>query len=181
MLTATIDKTKEWTVDDYMQLEEGLLAQLLDGALIMSPAPTPLHQRILRRIYDNLKTVDHKGEFFFSPIDVYLDKKNVLQPDLIFISAENSNVISERGIDGPPDLVVEVVSPSNSYIDRNFKKKKYLEFGVKEVWILDPANRTLEIYADNVDKPALYLASEGQIRSDVIHKLSFNLEAIFSA
>ncbi len=179
MLTATIDKTKEWTVADYLQLEEGLLAQLLDGALIMSPAPTPLHQRILRRIYDNLKTGDHKGEFFFSPIDVYLDKKNVLQPDLTFISVENSNIINERGIDGPPDLVVEVVSPSNSYIDRNFKKKKYLEFGVKEVWILDPANKTLEIYSDSVDKPELYLAGSGLIKSTILTIQSFDLKDLF--
>ena len=179
MLTATIDKTKEWTVDDYMQLEEGLLAQLLDGELIMSPAPTPLHQRILRRIYDILKDLDHNGEIFFSPLDVYLDMKNVLQPDLIFISAENTGIISERGLEGPPDLVVEVVSPSNSYIDRNFKKKKYLEFGVKEVWILDPGNKTLEVYSDNVDKPELYLAVERQVSSQVIHNLSFNLKSIF--
>ena len=180
MLTATIDKTKEWTVDDYMQLEEGLLAQLLDGALIISPTPSPHHQWVIGQVYLKLHEKNQQGEFFFSPIDVYLDKKNVLQPDLIFISAENLGIIGERGIEGPPDLVVEVVSPSNSYIDRNFKKKKYLEFGVKEVWILDPANKTLEIYADSVDKPELYLAGEGQLKSRVIHNLSIRLEEIFN-
>ena len=180
MLTATIDETKEWTVDDYMQLEEGLLAQLLDGALIISPTPSPHHQWVIGQVYLKLHEKNQQGEFFFSPIDVYLDKKNVLQPDLIFISAENLGIISERGIEGPPDLVAEVVSPSNSYIDRNFKKKKYLEFGVKEVWILDPANKTLEIYSDSVDKPELYLAGEGQLKSRVINNLSFGLEVIFS-
>lgn len=180
MLTATIDKTKEWTVDDYMQLEEGLLAQLLDGELIMSPAPTPHHQEIIGKLFMELQKLEIPGKLFFSPIDVYLDKKNVLQPDLFFISAENLGIISERGIEGPPDLVAEVVSPSNSYIDRNFKKKKYLEFGVKEVWILDPANKTLEIYSDSVDKPELYLAGEGQLKSRVINNLSFGLEVIFS-
>ncbi len=179
MLTATIDKSKEWTVDDYMQLEEGLLAQLLDGELIMSPAPTPLHQRTLRKIYDILKDIDHNGEFFFSPIDVYLDKKNVLQPDLIFISKDNSDIIGERGIEGPPDLVVEVVSPSNSYIDRNFKKKKYLEFGVNEVWILDPGNKTLEIYSGSVDKPIEYLAGSGFVKSTILNIQSLDLKDLF--
>ncbi len=179
MLTATIDETKEWTVDDYMQLEEGLLAQLLDGALIISPTPSPHHQWVIGQVYLKLHEKKQQGEFFFSPIDVYLDKKNVLQPDLIFISAENSKIISERGIEGSPDLVVEVVSPSNSYIDRNFKKKKYLEFGVKEVWILDPANKTLEIYSDSVDKPELYLAGSGLIKSTILTIRSFDLKDLF--
>lgn len=179
METLTIDRSKEWTVEDYLQLEEGLLAQLIDGELIMSPAPTTNHQRVLRELYDVLRDLTLPGELFFSPIDLYIDQKNVLQPDLVYITEANQHIITERGLEGPPDLVVEVVSPSNSYIDRYTKKKKYLEFGVKEYWIIDPGNKTLEIYTRDSSRPDLYLAGEGEVLSSVSQKISFNLERVF--
>lgn len=179
MQTATIDRSKEWTVEDYLQLEEGLLAQLINGDLIMSPAPTPKHQRVLRELYDCLKELDLKGELFFSPIDLYVDAKNVLQPDLVFIADMQKEIITSRGIEGAPDLVIEVLSPSNSFIDRNTKKRKYLEFGVKEYWIVDPGNQTLEIYTDDLDKPLLYLAGEGEVTSPLLDGSGFELSRIF--
>ncbi|MEO1098560.1 MAG: Uma2 family endonuclease, partial [Bacteroidota bacterium] len=59
---------------------------------------------------------------------------------------KNSHLISERGLEGPPDLVIEVISPSNSFVDRYTKKKAYFKFGIKEYWIVDPSNKSLEIY-----------------------------------
>ena len=178
MQTAIIDNSKNWTVEDYLQLEEGLLAQLIDGELIMSPAPTTLHQRVLRRLYDLFNQIE-QGEIFFSPIDLYLNEKNVLQPDLIFITEDNKSIITERGIEGPPEIVVEVISPSNSFVDRNSKKRKYLEFGVREYWIVDPGNKTLEVYTDNLDKPYLYLSGEGEVHSTVLKELKFDLAQVF--
>ena len=179
METATIDRSKEWTVDDYALLEEGLLAQLINGELIMSPAPTPKHQRVLRELLYVLKDLKLKGELFFSPIDLYIDQKNVLQPDLVLIAPNQKTSVTERGIEGPPELVVEVLSPSNSFIDRNTKKRKYLEFGVKEYWIVDPGNQTLEIYTDDPDTPSLYLAGEGPVTSKALGSSSFDLKVIF--
>ncbi len=178
MLTATIDRSKEWKAEDYLRLEEGLLAQLIEGELIMSPAPNPRHQEIIGRLFLIFQKFKKKGKSLFSPIDLYLDDKNVFQPDLVFLSSKE--IISEKGIEGPPDIVVEVISPSNSFIDRNIKKRKYLEFGVKEVWIVDPANQTLEIYTDSEEKPSLYLAGEGKVRSTVLNELSFELESFFN-
>jgi len=179
MEAAIIDRSKEWTVKDYLQLEEGLLAQLIEGNLIMSPAPTTIHQRTLRELYDALK-ISLDGELFFSPVDLYIDDKNVLQPDLVYISREKISIITERGIEGVPDVVVEVISPSNSFIDRNAKRKKYLDFGVKEYWIVDPANKTLEIYtSQDYDTPSLYLIEEGVVTSSVSDELNFNLKDIF--
>jgi len=70
------------------------------------------------------------GELFFAPVDVYFDRENVYQPDLVFVTAARSSLIQEKGIMGTPDLVVEVISPSNSYIDCYSKKGKYEQFGV---------------------------------------------------
>jgi len=178
MEAATIDRSKEWTVEDYLQLEEGLLAQLINGELIMSPAPTPKHQRVIRNLYDQL---DLSGEILFSPIDLYISDKNVLQPDLVYISNEREDIITDRGIEGVPDLIVEVISPSNAFIDRNTKRLKYLELGVTEYWIADPANQTLEVYTpENFDVPRLYLIKQGKIRSLVSDKIDFDLAQIFN-
>jgi Uma2 family endonuclease len=67
------------------------------------------------------------------------------QPDLLYLTKERITYVSQRGIEGQPDLVVEVISPSNLFKDRNIKKKKYFEFGVREYWIVDPGNQTLEL------------------------------------
>lgn len=178
MQIATVDRSKEWTVEDYLQLEEGLLAQLIDGQLIMSPAPSTPHQRAIRKLYDQIQTL--AGEVFFSPVDLYIDNANVLQPDLIYISQEHKDIITYRGIEGTPDLVIEVISPSNSFYDRNTKRKKYLDLGVTEYWIIDPANQTIEIYTpDDYDTPRLYLANEGQVNSLVDETVDFDLRELF--
>jgi len=179
MQTATIDRSKNWTVEDYLQLEEGLLAQLIDGELIMSPAPTTQHQRVLKNLFKILDQFDGFGETLFAPIDLYLNDKNVLQPDLVFIAEKNNHFVTDRGIEGPPEIVVEVISPSNSFVDRNTKKRKYLEFGVKEYWIVDPGNKTLEVYTDNLDKPHLYLSTDGEVSSTILTGLKFDLAEVF--
>ncbi len=179
MQTATIDKSKHWTAEDYLQLEEGMLAQLISGQLIMSPAPTPNHQRVIRNLYDALKALNPNGEVLFSPLDLYIDNTNVLQPDICYISQSSKHIISNRGLEGPPELVVEVLSPSNSFIDRNAKKRKYLEFGVQEYWIVDPGNKTLEIYTNSLETPSLYLSEQGEITSIVLESLSFDLSLLF--
>ncbi len=179
METARIDRTKEWTVDDYLMLGEDLLAQLINGELVMSPAPNTTHQRVLRNLYDQLNVLKLGGELFFAPIDLYVDQSNVFQPDLVFVSNKIKSIITERGIEGVPSLIAEVVSPSNSYVDRNLKKHKYLEIGVLEYWIVDPGNKTLEVYTSNEDKPTLYLAGEGEVASGVLGAKTFDLKRLF--
>jgi Uma2 family endonuclease len=78
--------------------------------------------------------------------------------------------------------VIEIISPSNIFIDRNSKKKSYLDFGVQEYWIVDPGNKTLEIYTPQTGKdiPILYLAEQGAVKSSVLVNLEFNLQEIFS-
>jgi Uma2 family endonuclease len=88
--------------------------QLINGELIISPSPGSLHQRVLRDLFRILdKNVIGKGEVFFAPMDLYINEKNVFQPDLIYLSNKNKNFISERCIEGPPDIIIEIISPSN--------------------------------------------------------------------
>ncbi|MBY0433614.1 MAG: Uma2 family endonuclease [Cyclobacteriaceae bacterium] len=183
MQTATIDRSREWTVDEFFQLEESNLpCELINGEVFMSPAPNVTHQVIAGNLYDLLKRYARKngGIAMFSPVDVILDRKNVLQPDLLYVSRENLGIISERGLNAAPDLAVEIISPSNSFKDRNQKRKLYQKFGVKEYWIIDPGNKTLEIYDFSMeDTPVLYLAEEGLVTSRLLLGLSFPFQDLF--
>lgn len=184
MRTLTIDRSKPWTVDDYLQLEESNApCELINGELFMSPSPTPLHQIISSSLNDLLKAEAEKkgGIVFYAPIDLFIDRKNVFQPDLVFISSERLNIITKKGIEGVPDLIIEIISPSNMFTDRNSKKNIYQMIGVQEYWIVDPANHTLEIYRHGEENtPSLYLREEGEVTSSVLTDLKFNLKEIFT-
>ncbi len=183
MRVLTIDKTKEWTADDYLLLGEiKTPCQLINGELIMSPAPNPEHQRISGKLFKILdKATQGTGEVFYAPIDLYMNEKNVFQPDLVYLSDQNKKHLTARGIEGPPDIVVEIISPSNSYTDRNQKKDSYLAFKIKEYWIVDPGNRTIEIYTPEGggDVPVSFVSTEGEITSSLEQKIRFNLKEIF--
>lgn len=183
MGTLSIETGKTISLEDFLQIDDES-CQLVNSELYMTPAPNTQHQRAIRLIYDLATKKLSDGEFFFSPTDVFLDEKNVFQPDLLFISEENKGVISERGIEGAPDLVIEVLSPSNAYLDRNIKKEIYFQKSVKEYWIVDLANQTLEIYTlaqKDKRKPHLYLVKEGTVKSTIIPTLKFDVWDIFKA
>lgn len=184
MQIATVDRTKEWTIEDYNQLGEEYVYQLINGELIMSPSPGLTHQRVsknVERIFDAY-TERNGGEFFHAPFDVYLDSRNVLQPDVILLAAGTTSAqVTEKGVEGAPDLVVEILSPSNSHIDRYHKREIYRQFGVKEYWMIDPKNQTIEVLNFLLDsnEPVLYLAEEGMVSSSVFPGLNFELSTVF--
>jgi Uma2 family endonuclease len=186
MQTLTIDRTKKWTVEDYLLLgETNTRCELINGDLIMSPSPSPYHQDVVSNLYDSFKKVARKleGKVYFSPIDLYIDNTNVYQPDLLFLPKESLRFVTNRGIEGPPDVVIEVISPSNAVYDRNTKKRRYLNFGVKEYWIVDPGKKTVEIYLrdhHSTDVPYLYLVEEGQVTSTILADLCLDLKDIFN-
>lgn len=126
----------------FKMLPDGTLAELIDGSIYMSPAPTPKHQRIIGKLFRVLTDFVEKkklGEIFFSPCDVFLDETaNAVQPDIIFISSDNSSLVGEDAIHGVPDMLFEVLSPGNSQHDLVRKKELYQKFQVKEYWIINP-------------------------------------------
>ena len=128
----------------FNMLPEGTLAQAINGKLYMSPAPSTSHQDIVMSIGFQLFSFIKKkklGKAYMSPIDVFLNKKNAFQPDIIFISNKNSSIIQERGIFGAPDLIVEVLSPGSKSVDLGEKKQVYEQSGIKEYWVIDVTTR----------------------------------------
>ncbi len=147
-MTTTTGKRKS-TYEDYLKTPEDKRYELIEGELIMTLSPVPQHQRISRRIefmIEKFVTEKSLGEILDAPCDVYLDSENVIQPDILFISKERLNIIGEKNIQGAPDLVIEILSESSAYRDLVKKKKIYASFGVKEYWIVDPEEKTVEIY-----------------------------------
>src|SRR5262245_5766322 len=118
--------------------------ELIRGEMFVNPSPSTIHQRVSKRLQRQLEDYFETrgiGEVFDSPIDLILTPHDVFVPDLV-IAAEPEDV-SRRGIEAPPLLVVEVLSPSNRRYDRELKAQRYAELGVRHLWIVDPDLRTI--------------------------------------
>lgn len=140
---------KKFTYEDYLKTPDDVRYELIEGELLMTPSPVPRHQRISRKIefiLEKFVTENDLGEIFYAPCDVYLDDENVVQPDILFISKDRANIIGEKNIQGPPDLVIEILSENTAYRDLVQKKKLYARFGVKEYWIVLPREESIEVY-----------------------------------
>ena len=140
--------------EDYKSLAESMEKryELLDGDLLMVPAPTTTHQRISRnlevRLYEYCQRTG-VGEVLDSPVDVVLgeaDAREVVQPDILLVAKERLSIIAEEEVRGAPDLVVEILSTGTEHRDRGYKKILYGRYGVREYWIVDPADRAIEVH-----------------------------------
>lgn len=129
--------------------EDGNRYEVIDGQLFVSPPPLEPHQRGLAALFGILWGYIRTrglGHIYFAPIGVVLDEENGLQPDLVYVSREREGIIVERGIEGAPDLVVEVLSRSTQARDRGIKMRRYAAAGIPYYWILDPRARAPEEY-----------------------------------
>lgn len=123
---------------------------------------------------------NHLGRLFIAPVDVVLDDENTVQPDLVFVASANTRILRQRAIFGAPDLLIELVSASSVRRDRYGKKDLYARFGVKEYWIGDPANSSLEVFALHKGRYKAHCAAEekGKITSLVLAGLEFELSEL---
>ncbi|RMF85647.1 MAG: Uma2 family endonuclease [Nitrospinota bacterium] len=173
MNPAPLEERSLYTYREYARLPEGAPYQLIGGKLVMTPSPSPYHQRVSKRLefflYDFVEKQHHLGEIFDAPIDVYFEETEVYQPDIIFISQERQNIIGEQKIEGAPDLIIEVLSPSTAYYDLKHKMRVYARHGVKEYWIVDPLERGIEVFENKNGE--FFLFSQATNRGEVVSKL----------
>ena len=142
-------KNRRWTFDELVAElpESNLPTELWDGELIMSPAPSFLHQEIVVRFHDLLRAWVRQrqlGKTGIAPLDMVLTTRRATQPDVVFISNERLGIIKER-IMGAADLVAEVISPGSRRRDRIDKRDLYEQHGVREYWLIDPEAETVEV------------------------------------
>jgi Uma2 family endonuclease len=138
------------TYEDYAALpDDGRRYEIHDGELSVTPSPGARHQMVSANLSDVLRA--HVKQFglglvLYAPLDVILSNTTVVQPDLVYVAAADAARVSARGIEGPPTLAVEIVSPSTPRIDRTTKLQLYSRYGVRFYWIVDADSRTIEVY-----------------------------------
>jgi Uma2 family endonuclease len=138
-----------WTYEDYAALpEDGNRYEVIDGILYLMPGPTSVHQAVLSWFMYYLMQrvqVTGLGRVFAAPLDLLLPDARPAQPDIMVLLTHKLHLITERGIEGPPDLVVEIASPGTRTHDRSTKLAAYARGGIPEYWLAEPADQTVEL------------------------------------
>lgn len=184
-----VAELKQISIHEFRQMEfddfDDAYYELINGYIMKKSAPRPQHQNIsmnLSLLLGSYVKEKKMGKLFASPIDVFLDNYNAFQPDLVFISTENQHIITNDGIVGVPDLIIEIISPSSVIRDRVNKKNVCDRLKVKEYWIIDPQNQEIEIYSVQNGRYELLSGVsifEGELKSDVLEGISLNLTELF--
>jgi Uma2 family endonuclease len=171
MSAALIHTPPRTILEVWESLPEGTLCQVINNALVMSPAPLDNHQKILVKLSSKIYQFVDKhslGEVRVSPYDVHFDNENIFQPDIVFVSKQNTHLIKERGLYGAPDLIIEILSSSNKGYDKEDKKHVYEKYGVKEYWIVDPNDKTVTGYVLVNDEFAEIASPAGMIECKLL-------------
>jgi Uma2 family endonuclease len=168
-----IDKSRDWNYRIYAGESGDEVWTIINGVKYRLPSRTTLHQEILGDIIHlmgNFSKRTKAGKVILSPFDVILDERNVVQPDIFYVNQGNAGIIREPGCFGSPDLCVEIVESWSVAMDTLIKKDLYERFGVKEYWIVFPAERAIEIFAleDGRYVLASHCDGEGSVASRLL-------------
>lgn len=175
----------KFTYEEYRTLPEGSRHQLIEGDLIVSPAPTWRHQTVVMRIavaLYNFVTSHNLGFVRSSPMDVIFGDEDVTQPDIVYVSTAHGSRIVREGIRGGPDLCVEVLSDRTEATDRGAKRVLYARHGVTEYWIVDPEAGTVELYRlqENPKDPVRVLRASETLTTMLLPGFSLPLADAFA-
>lgn len=145
-----------WTYAEFARLPSDGSAryEVIAGELAVTPAPSLRHQRIATDLVTLLNAYVRQhdlGHVFAGPTDVLFADGDYMEPDILFVRKERGDLLSDRGIEGPPDLIVEILSASTERRDRGIKLERYRLFGVGEYWIVDPDDRSIEVWRLEAD------------------------------
>jgi Uma2 family endonuclease len=137
------------TYADFVNLPDDKRYEIIDGELYLTPTPHMKHQRVLGNLFGALydwAKPEKLGQVFFARLDVVLSDMDIVEPDLIFVSAARLDIIVPENIRGVPDLLVEVLTEQTRNVDETVKLKRYEHFSVPEYWIADPDADTIRIH-----------------------------------
>ena len=188
----TVKQTEErYTYADYLQWDDGKRRELIDGtAVAMTPAPSRQHQQILGELFRQIANFlsDKSCEVYIAPFDVRLPKageleqdvSTVVQPDLSVVCDKRK--LDDKGCNGVPDLVIEIISPESAKRDLGLKLSAYERAGAREYWVVHPGEKTVMIFSINdvgeYGKPVVYGEGE-EISVSWLAGLMVNLENVF--
>lgn len=182
----TVD-LKHLTYADYLGLPEMKARySIVDGELVMAAAPTPDHQRVVQRTFVRLDSFVHErqlGTVFLAPLDIVIrrDPLRTRQPDVMFISNARRYIIGQQVIEGGPDLVIEILSPTNTRRELEEKLRDYQSINVREAWIVATQGQTVEVLQlspERIERLGLYGLGD-LIVSQVLSELQLTVDEIF--
>jgi Uma2 family endonuclease len=171
--TATLQRPPKTMFEVFESLPEGTLAQLINNQLVMSPAPSFTHQKVLMDISGRIFAFLEKnpnGIVLVAPFDVYFDRRNAFQPDIIFIGNEKKHLIKENGLHGAPDIAIEILSPQTAKYDLEEKMQVYALKGVQEYWLIEPYEKRATGYWLVKDEYHVFAEDVGVINSKLLKK-----------
>ncbi len=174
------------TYQDYAALpNDGRRYEIYEGGLSVTAAPGSRHQIVSTRLMAALHVYVEARNFGIvvaAPLDVILSDRTIVQPDIVFIATDRAGRISERGIEGAPTLVVEILSPSTRETDRGTKLRLYASYGVPWYWIVDPESRAVEAYRLETGSYTLFerIAGDAPLGAEPFPDLGLPPEALWA-
>ena len=173
------------TYQDYLNAPDDERYELLNGELILVASPNMDHQDVVTNLGTHVSVFVREGDLgklYFAPTDVILSDTEVVQPDLLFISKEREHIRTPANIQGAPDLIVEILSPSSARRDWGYKRELYARHEVKEYWIVDPANRIVcvMLLKDGVLKLEATYGEGDTVTSSTLEGFSVDVGGLFS-
>jgi len=190
-MPSIIPSDRKLTYADYLQIpEDGLRHEIVDGDHYVSPSPLRRHQRVSLKLTLAIGPFLEEtgcGELYEAPCDVRLGEHTVLEPDLLVVLADHFDRQDRRGVAGPPDLVIEILSESSRSYDQVVKRRIYAREGVAEYWVVDPDAERVELYrrgpgtgADDYDRPLVFSADRRDtLGANLLPGLAISLDVIF--
>ena len=179
------DSLIKFTYQDYLNAPEERRYELLDGELLMVPAPGERHQSVAALLGWKLVqfvTENGLGRVYPAPFDVVLSDTDVVQPDLLFVSNARAHLLTTANVQGAPDIVVEILSPSTAERDRTFKRTLYARHGVNEYWLVDTVgeNVTVLLLDNRGEYQVAGTHGSGEtLRSPTLPGFSLNVDDLF--
>jgi len=181
------DSPRRLTYDDYLLFpEDGQRHEVLDGEHYVTPSPFIRHQDISSNLHSVLGPFvreNRLGRIYAAPTDVVLSPHDVAVPDLLFISNERLRILTDRNVQGAPDLVIEIISPSTRRRDEGIKLERYDRLGVMEYWMFYPDRKTTKVYRRDGNRLRLVaeLTVEDILTTPLLPGLEIRLAEIFES
>lgn len=166
--------------------DDGNRYEILEGELAMTPAPGRAHQFVVANLTNILVEYANRtgcGQVYPAPFDVFFNDETVVEPDILFVSKNRLHIMDQQKVNGPPDIVIEVISESTEARDRGFKFTLYAKEGVKEYWIVDPLNESVEVYELTASGFALSanFTRGNMFKSNLLTTLQFETGRLFES
>ena len=164
--------------------EDGRRYEIHGGELVVVPSPMPRHQMAVQTIFLLLHDYERgtAGMALIAPLDIVFDEFDVVQPDVVFFRAERRHLVDPDAVTRhPPDIAVEVLSPSTAAVDRGRKMRMFARYGVPEYWIVDPLRQRVEVHAirEGAYRQAQIASAEDIVRSVLLPNLTFTAARVF--